>query len=136
MHLAQLAHNVGEEERAATLFIESLVLCQQVGDLPLQAECLEGLAGVRAAEGDAPQAARLFGAADTLRDAVRAPRPAPLRHTYEQDLAYVRAALDNGTFAGAWAEGRRLALEDVVAAVAGPSVAMNGRRADGNGSLG
>jgi predicted ATPase/DNA-binding XRE family transcriptional regulator len=115
-HLARLAHGAGDEERAVRLFVESLALCQQVGEQPRQAECLEGLAGVVGARGEPRQATRLFGAAEALREAVGAPRPAPLRHAYERDLVRVRAALDQTTFAAAWAEGRQLSPDDVVAA--------------------
>jgi non-specific serine/threonine protein kinase len=79
------------------------------------AECFEGLAGIAAAQGQAAQAAQLFGAADALREVIGTPLSPVGRAECEPGLAAARAALGERTFAAAWAEGRAMPLEDTVA---------------------
>ncbi len=55
------------------------------------ASSLEGLAGVVAAQGELTWAARLWGAAEALREAIGAPRPPFERVRYERAVAAVRA---------------------------------------------
>jgi hypothetical protein len=79
------------------------------------ASCLEGLAGVQGHPGRAAQAARLFGAAATLRAAMGAPLASRHQADYEADLAAVRTVLDGETFASSFAAGAALPLERAVA---------------------
>jgi hypothetical protein len=57
----------GDHGRARTLFGEALEAGRELGDKMMLAECLEGLAGVAAARGDAERTARVWGAAEALR---------------------------------------------------------------------
>jgi predicted ATPase/class 3 adenylate cyclase len=132
-HLGRLAHERGDDRRAAALFVEGIGLCRQVGDLPRLAECLDGLSAATATRVGPARAARLFGAAEALREEADFPVPAVLRAAYDADVAKVRAALDQGTFAAAWASGRDLSLEDALAEAveigeesAGRSIASTG----------
>jgi hypothetical protein len=77
--------------------------------------CLRGLAGVAAARGQSERAARLWGAAEALRDSMRPDTPTDLQPLEECDLAAARCALGEAAFAAAWAKGRALPLEQVVA---------------------
>jgi ATP/maltotriose-dependent transcriptional regulator MalT len=72
---------------------------------------LEGLAGVDAARGRFARAARIFGAAEALREEIHSPRPTALQAVYDRGLATVRAGLDEAAFAAAWAAGREMAPE-------------------------
>jgi hypothetical protein len=66
----------GDQQQARSLHEESLKLSLELGDKLIAAESLEGLA-CSAARGEEERAARLFGAAETLREAVaynQAPR--------------------------------------------------------------
>ncbi len=60
---------------------------------------------------DRQRAARLFGAAEALREAIATPLSPVDRSAQEQAVANVRAHLDVATFAAAWAEGRAMTLE-------------------------
>jgi hypothetical protein len=60
-------------------------------------------------------AARLFGAAAAARRETGEPRLPFDRPPYERDLAATRAALSADAFAGAWAEGQAMSLEQAVA---------------------
>jgi hypothetical protein len=54
------------------------------------------------------QAARLFSAAETLREAIGAPLPTGARREHEEWIAVVRAELGDAAFRAAWADGRAL----------------------------
>ena len=102
---------------------ESLTLLRELGDRWLTAFALEqsgGLAAARAAglvnaqPGDF-QAARLFGAAEALRETLAAPRLTRYRDHYQRGVAAARTQFDGATFAAAWAAGRALTLEQAIA---------------------
>jgi hypothetical protein len=78
---------------------------------------LEGLAWVAAARGQPRRAAQLGGAAEALRHALSVFLLANQRAGHEQAVQTARAALGEPAFAAAWAEGRALSLEQVVALV-------------------
>ncbi len=92
---------------------ESLALSRQLGDKLVAAEALDGLAC--SASGDAERVARLFGAAEALREAVgyrQEPREHALREPY---LAAVRPRLTEARWDAVWAEGRQLGFEEAIA---------------------
>jgi len=76
---------------------------------------LISLAGLEAALGQAERAARLFGAADVLREAMGVRLSVSEREAYDRDIAVARSALGEGPFAAAWAAGRALSLDEAVA---------------------
>jgi DNA-binding CsgD family transcriptional regulator len=87
------------------------------------APCLEGLASMVVAQEhewaplvDAMWAARLWGAAESLREAFSMPLPPINRADYECSVAAARAQLGERTFATARAEGRIMTVEQVLAA--------------------
>src|SRR5215210_5433569 len=79
---------------------ESLALGRQLGDKLVAAEALEGLACSASARGEAERVARLFGAAEALR---------------EPYLVAARPRLSEARWGAAWAEGRRLGFEEAIA---------------------
>jgi hypothetical protein len=110
--LAQTARDQGEYVSASLLLQQSLPHYREVGDKAGIAMWIEGFAGLAAIQEQAERAARLFGAGEALREAAGSPvagRP-------DADLiALSRAALGEGVFAAAWAEGRAMTLEAAVA---------------------
>jgi hypothetical protein len=127
LHLAIVAHSLGEDERAGDLYREALMRSQEVTDKRAIAGALCGLAAVTASH-PAPltqlrwvparpeRAARLFGAAEGLREAIGS---GIVQQTmdpgdYDQHVAALRAQLDAEAFAAAWAEGRAMLLEEAV----------------------
>ena len=60
----------GDQERAKAAYEESLVVCKVFGDKMIALESLEGLACIAVTREEAEQAARLFGPAEALREAV------------------------------------------------------------------
>jgi hypothetical protein len=87
------------------------------------AESLEGLSLVKAAEGDAHQAAVLAGAAESLRDQVGA-RPHPFDVALGRPLL---AALDESTWNTGWQEGRTLPLPEVIRIAVGRAAPLDVR---------
>jgi len=90
------------------------VLCRELGDRLIASESIEGLACAAAAGGAAERAARLFGAAEALREAAgnqQATRAHSLREPY---LAAARARVDEATWSAAWEKGRTMEFEGAV----------------------
>jgi DNA-binding NarL/FixJ family response regulator len=69
------------------------------------AECLEGLAGTAVGLGDGKRAARLLGAADSLRERVGTPLPPPRIDRYERTVAAIRKGLSDAEFEALRSEG-------------------------------
>lgn len=104
----------GDHERARSSYQESLTLCKELGDKMITSESLEGLACISATEGATGRAARLFGAAEALREAVgyhHMPEEDAWREPY---LAAVRSQLDDASREEAWAEGRAMSFDEAV----------------------
>jgi predicted ATPase/class 3 adenylate cyclase len=100
--------------RAVLHYEESLGISIELGIPWFTALCLERLAGVAAATGNAERAARVFGTAGTLREAIAAPMPAYFRALYKRDLADTRARLGEERFETAWSEGHAMPLEKAI----------------------
>ncbi len=113
---ATLAYRRGEYATAEALLREGSELLAPLRDTWPIAYTLAWLAGVAATGGRALRAARLFGAAQPLREATGATiQFEPDRILHEQQFAAARAQLDPATFAAAWEEGRAMGLEQAVA---------------------
>ena len=61
-------------------------------------------------------AAKLWGAAEALREAIGAPIPPLERPTYECAVTAIRTQLGEETFAAAWALGRSMTPDQALAA--------------------
>src|SRR5262249_50051490 len=97
------------------LLAESLGLFRELGSRRGIAECLDALAAVALAGGLAVRAARLWGAAEGLREATGATMWFADRIEYERHLARLHSVLDADTLAGAWSAGRALAFDRAIA---------------------
>jgi len=105
----------GDHEQAKALHEESLMLCRELGDERIASESLEGLACSEGAKGELERAARLFGAAQALREAVgyqQTPREHALREPY---LVDTRSQMNEVAWAEAWEAGRSMTFEDAIA---------------------
>jgi len=87
----------------------------EMGSQGFLAACLEGLAALEARQGAPRHAARLWGAAEVLREAIGTPMHPVDRAPYERARAQVRATLGEQAFRVAWAEGRGLTPEQALA---------------------
>jgi non-specific serine/threonine protein kinase len=103
----------GDLERAQSLAREALALLRDSGVRWCLPECLELAAGVGGSLGRAGAGARLFGAAEAIREMTGADRFIG-RAAYPAFVRMVRANLDDRTFDAAWLEGRRLSIEQAI----------------------
>ena len=107
--LARVAKDRGEHAQAAAIFADSLRLFRDLGHADGIAYTLQGCAGLAATRGDFHAAARLFGAAEALREVINR-RQAPDRF----DLAAADAVRDGAPWHADWAEGRTLPVEQAI----------------------
>ena len=110
-----MALSQGSYAHAKAHYDESLSLRQALGDTEGIAAALEGLAGVAQGQGQPLSAARLYGAAQALRDAIGAPLPPTDHAFYERTLADVRVQLEAAPFEKAASEGRAFTLAQAIA---------------------
>ncbi len=103
---------------ARACWLEAVGVLSEVGDRWYTALVTEGLAGVAAAEKMPAHAARLFGSAQALRDAIQAPLLPPFHLFYDRNLKKAREQLAPSVFEAAWAEGRTMTPEIAIATFA------------------
>jgi len=123
--LAVLEAKQGAPRHAARLWGTTAALREAID----VAASLEGLAALEAKQGAPRHAARLWGSAEALREAIGAPIYPVYQASYEQATAQACAMLGEQAFRMAWAEGRNMTPEQVLAVqepatipTAGPSV--------------
>ena len=104
----------GEPEWAKALLKESLAIAVELGSKAEIAETLEGLAAANGALGEHVRAARLWGMAGALREAIDVPWWSAERLLHEPQLVAARSCTDEATWETAFAEGRNMALEEAV----------------------
>ena len=129
-HLGCLARVRGNEERAASLHTDALTRQVRVPDAAGIASSLESLAGLSVAVGRGIQAARLFGAAQAIRDGAGAPRPPDEEATYGADVAALCTTMGAADREKAWTEGTQFSTADAV------TLATRGRGSRGRPSFG
>jgi predicted ATPase len=104
--LGIVARRRGLTDRAVHLLDESLAEHRDLGDRWRSASVLEELAAVAQQRGRSEYAAFLLGAADEVRDVIRAPVPRIERADYDATRSAVEAALERQVFLAAWSAGR------------------------------
>lgn len=120
--LGVVTRQLGHFAQAGAYLTQSMAIIRQLDDKEHTVECLEGFAGLAAAQGQTDKAVHLWSAADTLRQSIETPLSPLERHEYQLSLAASRAALGEPGFAAEWEVGRALTLEQAVAyALAAPT---------------
>ena len=120
--LARFVHSLGyvalhqaDYEQAQARFRESLSMFRQLGNKRGIAECLAGLAGLRARQGQAHWGATLLGAAEALLGASGAAWWPADRVELERNRGIMQSALGEQEYAQAWTAGRAMTLEQAIA---------------------
>ncbi|MDQ2783406.1 MAG: tetratricopeptide repeat protein [Chloroflexota bacterium] len=114
INLAMIAYWQGDYTAAQALHRESLTIKRALGGGGI-AESLEGLAAVAGARGEGTRAARLLGAAATLRETLSRPQPPDERADQERWVARIRIAGETEEWHAAWDMGRSMPMEQVIA---------------------
>lgn len=112
---AQLQRLEGDPRGAASSARKALALQADIGDPAGIAGCLETLGSLAAAEENFPVAARLLGAADSLRERHGCARPASGSQEHMATMDLVRGALGEGPFDEEWDQGREMSTQAAVA---------------------
>lgn len=113
-NLADIERDQGDQVKANTLYRESLALERELRDMRGIARTLEGMAAVDALQSREERAARLWGAAEALREAIGAPLPQSERSQYEQALSKVRLLLGEQSLEKSWQAGRAMGTEQAI----------------------
>ena len=113
--LGTVALREGNYQQSAGLYQQSLALNRVLGNRDGIAEDLAGLAEVASLLGQPERAVWLLGVVEAVREA-RNISLLPLRRAeYDRTVEGIRAQLDGAVFAEAWAQGRAMSLEQVIA---------------------
>ena len=115
LNLGHVALAQGDADSALALFEQALALFGEVEHTWGVTGCVEGMAGVLSARGQAAPAVRLIACTTTLHEAAQAIITPADRCAHQALLAGLRAQLDESAFALAWAEGQQMTLEQAVA---------------------
>jgi transcriptional regulator with XRE-family HTH domain len=114
----------GDYAQTSVLLRESISISRRLRDTWALPYALDGVAAVALANGEAQRAARLLGAADKLREPVGSMiGNAVWRSVYAHHVAALERMLDAETLAQAWAEGRAMQIEHVIALALHPTTA-------------
>jgi predicted ATPase/DNA-binding CsgD family transcriptional regulator len=111
----RLARAGGNLPAAEDLHHRALALVLEYGFRGLATETLEALGGLAIAGQSHAEAARLFGAAQALRDTIGQVRWPRDQLSYDTDVAELRANLGHEAFGQALKEGAALSLEEAAA---------------------
>jgi predicted ATPase/DNA-binding CsgD family transcriptional regulator/Tfp pilus assembly protein PilF len=112
INLGLAALGQGEYERAISSFEEALAMSQRAGRKASLINALEGIASLAGTLGEAPQAARLWGAAEAARESTGIALPPGEWALHEPRLNASRSKLGEGEWGEELAEGRTMSLEE------------------------
>jgi predicted ATPase/class 3 adenylate cyclase len=115
-NLGSVAERQNDLDRARAFYMESLQICQALQEKLGLAACLEGLARVLSTS-HFEQAAQLFGAAATLREALSCPIFPLERDRHRQAVSTLQTQMGEDEFANAWAKGQTIALSTLMAEI-------------------
>jgi non-specific serine/threonine protein kinase len=115
LHLMGLAEcDEDRPDLARGHFAECMTIAMEIGARSSIIDSLEGIAGVAAATGAPIRAARLWGAADALRQEDGCPRSIRENMIVDRQVKRVHSTLTTDEFNEAWNQGRAMTLDDAV----------------------
>src|SRR5215207_1666411 len=104
----------GDHQKTKLLCEEGLQTSRQLKMTHLTAAYLHVAASLAGSQGKAARSARLWGAAEALREAIGTVLSPFERHLYEPYLTAARAQLDEAAWKAAWAGGRAMTTEEAI----------------------
>jgi predicted ATPase/class 3 adenylate cyclase len=128
-NLGLVSREQGDYPLSRSFYEECVGIRRALGDKQGIAYTLEGFAGLAVAQGQGKRAARLLGAVESLREAIRTPVAPANQADHARKISAARSALGEQEFAAAWAEGRAMTLEQAI------SEAMTAADADQQAAL-
>jgi hypothetical protein len=112
--LAHIERYEGQHEQAKAAYKETIVEWKRIGHRAAIAHQLECFGSVAKVEEQGQRAARLFGAAEALREKIDIPMTAMEHMEYEREISDLKAGMDEKVFTSAWAEGRALTMDQAI----------------------
>lgn len=105
----------GRYDEAGAVYRESIPRWLETGNKAAVAHELECFGSMASAQMQYERAARLFGAAEALREALNSHMTPLERPEYDQAVAALHGQMDGASLTQAWAEGRTLSMDEAVA---------------------
>ena len=112
--LAHMERYEGHYQQAKAMYRESIVEWKRIGHRAAIAHQLECFASIAKIEEQGQRAARLFGAAEALREKIDIPMTDMEHVEYEREISELKAGMDEKVFVSAWTEGRALTMEQAI----------------------
>jgi tetratricopeptide (TPR) repeat protein len=112
--LGHLARIKGDFVEAKTLYRQTILGWQELGARPAVANQLECFAAIAIVEKNPRRAAKLFGAAEIIRNKAQSPMTDYEQKEYDQSIAQLRSMLSETEVNGLWAEGRSLTMAQAI----------------------
>jgi predicted ATPase/class 3 adenylate cyclase len=113
--ISHIERRQGYFAQAKTFYKETIQEWQSLGHRAAIAHELECIAIIAKAQEEDQRAARLFGAAEILRENNNMPMTPLERIEYEREVNDLRANMEEAAFARAWEEGRAMSMEQAIA---------------------
>jgi predicted ATPase len=112
--LGHVERQKGNLSQARLVYRETIKGWQELGNRSAVAHELECFGFLAIRDEEPQRAAKLFGAAETLRERIQSPMTDYERDEYDQAVAQVRSMLAEVEFIALWAEGRALTMEQAI----------------------
>jgi hypothetical protein len=113
--LAHLDRLEGQLAKAEAVYRETILEWKRLGHRAAIAHQLECFATLAQAGEQPERAARLFGAAEALREKIGIAMTPVERVEYDALIASLRAGMHDGAFSSSWSDGRTLSMEQAIA---------------------
>jgi predicted ATPase/class 3 adenylate cyclase len=114
---SEIAHTqraLGNFVEAKKTYQETIKVFQDHGNLPAVAHQLECFAMIAIVEAEPQRAAKLFGAADALRETTGHQRTDQEQGEHEQFISRLRSILPEAEFKALWVDGRAMTMEQAI----------------------
>jgi len=113
--LSRVVTALGDYGEARSLLEECASLNRQLGNRWVMPYLLEGFGDIALGKTEAARAAKLYGAAEVLREKIGLSMPPGDRVAYDKSVGEMRAALEAAAMKQAWDEGRAMKVEQALA---------------------
>jgi len=113
--LAHILRYEGKYTEAISAYRETIKDWQRLGHRAAIAHQLECMAFIYKAMEQPGKAARLFGAAESLRQKIGIDMTAQEREDYEKEVKNLKENMDEEEFTSLWAKGRSMSVEEAIA---------------------
>jgi predicted ATPase/class 3 adenylate cyclase len=112
--LGHVERQKGNLTQARLIYQETIKGWQDLGNRSAVAHELECFAFLAIHDEEPQRTAKLFGAAEAVRERIQAPMTDYERIEYDQSVAQLRAMLSETEFKALWAEGRSMTMEQAI----------------------